>query len=621
MSNARATLCELLASRILRRFHEDNPTPSGLLLLANILVAGFDPFQGAPAEVETSGRRIQWPIQKRGGYEKMLTALELAIISESKHLASSSAFQRLVNAVYSGKVIYTPLSFFDILPDHYKHKPPSLYNPRKAPMLNHYRLIVPRTRTIIEIFQFTLLLGLFVLLMMNRNSKDSLFYEVLFDIYAVGWILEEFAALLEHGWNVHLQKLWSFLDVTFAAIFLVYLCLRFDMLFSVRVSRQDALNVLCIAAPVLLPRLAFNLMRENIIFISLHAMMKDFTRLTFLAVWCFLGFLLSLQWLIDGEILNEDTPNWATILKWLLWLWFGLDGTGIERSIEFNRTIGPALMVSFTFLGSSLFLTILVAMLTSTFSGIIADQIAEIHFRRAVLTFAGVKSDAIFAYPPPFNIAALCLLLPLKFVLTPRWFHKVNVTIVRALNCPLLLAINIYERRRLWHSVREKKTSRNGLLRSLYSWNFTGFSPHGDVQAVFQTPPKATRDAIDALDTIDEDDDFSSDAIEDYDGTEDGDDDGDKNDKNDKNDEGDDEEEGESKSQTSKGLAKQKKKESPPGRLNRASRSSRLSRTDDRRQSFRRRQRARPRPSRPGHLSSCSVIAPSTMGLPHDERQ
>ena len=544
----------------------------------------------------------------------MLTALELAIISESKHLASSSAFQRLVNAVYSGKVIYTPLSFFDILPDHYKHKPPSLYNPRKAPMLNHYRLIVPRTRTIIEIFSFTVLLGLFVLLMINRNSKDSLFYEVIFDIYAVGWILEEFAALLEHGWNVHLQKLWSFLDVTFAIIFIIYLGLRFDMLFTVRVSRQDALNVLCIAAPVLLPRLAFNLMRENIIFISLHAMMKDFTRLTILAIWCFLGFLLSLLWLIDGETLNEDTANWATILKWLLWLWFGLDGTGIERSVEFNRTIGPALMVSFTFLGSSLFLTILVAMLTSTFSGIIADQIAEIHFRRAVLTFAGVKSDAIFAYPPPFNIVALCLLLPLKFVLTPRWFHKVNVTIVRALNCPLLLAISLYERRRLWHSVREKKASRNGLLRSLYSWNFTGFSPHGDVQAVFERPPQATREAIDALDTISEDDDLSSDAIDDYNGFEESDDNNDNNNTKDNNDD---------KSQTDKKSPRKKNSSSDQSnranRVNRTSRTSRLSRTDGRRQSFRRRRR--PGPPLPGSLSSCRAVTPSTMGLPHDERR
>ena len=552
----------------------------------------------------------------------MLTALELAIISESKHLASSSAFQRLMNAVYSGKVIYTPLSFFDILPDHYKHKPPSLYNPHKAPMLNHYRLIVPRTRTFIEIFQFAVLLGLYTLLMANLNGKGSIFYEIIFDIYAIGWLLEEVAALLEHGWNVHLQKLWSFLDITFSAIFIIYLCLRFDMLFTVRVGRQDALNVLCLAAPVLLPRLAFNLMPENIIFISLHAMMKDFTRLTVLAIWCFLGFLLSLQWLINGEILNEDTPNWATIVKWLLWLWFGLDGTGIERAGEFNPTIGPVLMVSFTFLGSSLFLTILVAMLTSTFSAIIADQIAEIHFRRAVLTFAGVKSDSIFAYPPPFNIAALCLLLPLKFVLTPRWFHKVNVSIVRALNFPLLLAISLYERRRLWQSASKKVESKNGLLRSLLSWRFTGFSPHGDVQAVFAAPPPATRDAIDAMDAIDDDDDYSSVAVEDF-----GDENDENNDGNSNHDDGGgsgdgvgDGEDGDGDDKNAsrpsqKSAQNRKSSTDRQSRRNRASRASRSSRTDRRPP-----RRSRPHPFRPGRLSSCSIIDPPNRRLPRDER-
>lgn len=57
-----------------------------------------------------------------------------------------------------GRIIYTPTSFLDILPDHYKHKPISIYNPRKAPILNTYRLTVPRIRNLIEIFQFIVLL-------------------------------------------------------------------------------------------------------------------------------------------------------------------------------------------------------------------------------------------------------------------------------------------------------------------------------------------------------------------------------------------------------------------------------------------------------------------------------
>src|SRR6202012_2207064 len=93
-----------------------------------------------------------------------------------------------------------------------------------------------------------------------------------------------------------------------------------------------------------------------------------------------------------------------------------------------------------------------VSMLTNTFSKIVENATAEIQFRRAVLTFEGVKSDAIFAYRPPFNILALLILLPLKFTVSPRWFHKVNITAVRLLTAPLLILLCWYERRSLWRT-------------------------------------------------------------------------------------------------------------------------------------------------------------------------
>ncbi|KAM5354734.1 hypothetical protein ACJ41O_001381 [Fusarium nematophilum] len=430
VSMARATLCELVATRILRKFHEENPGPAGLLLLSNILVEGLDPFSGAPEDVEQSGRYQQWPIQERGGHERKLTALELAILSESKNFIGSPACQRVVDAIYQGQVIYTPLSFVDILPDHYKHHPVSLYDPRKAPLLNHYRLIVPRSRNIIELVQFMVLILLYVLCMTHRNSADLVLYELLFIIYTAGWVLDEFAAIIEHGWEVHAQNLWSFLDITFTLIFSVYILVRVYDVSVGHIHDGAALHILCVAAPILLTRVAFNLLPDNIVFISLHAMMKDFLLLTFIAVWCVAGFFLALQWLVTSGS-TSTSPRWYTVTKWLLWIWFGLDGTGIEESVQFHVILGPALMVAFAFLGNTLFLTILVALLTNTFSRIVAAETAEIRFRRAVLTFEGVKSDAIFAYPPPFNILALIILVPLKFLVSPRAFHTIHVAMVR----------------------------------------------------------------------------------------------------------------------------------------------------------------------------------------------
>ncbi|KAK2021432.1 nonselective cation channel [Colletotrichum zoysiae] len=493
---ARAALCELVAARVLRRFHEANPGSQGLLFLSHILVGAFDPFDGAPEAVESEGRR-QWAPQARGGLERKLTALELAILSESKAFIGSPGCQRVVNAVYDGRVVYTPLSFVDILPDHYEYHPISLYDPREAPVLNHHRLVVPRSRNFIELVQFLVLMALYFLAMLYRRSSNEVF-EFLFCIYAAGWVLDEFAAVAEHGWEVHAQNLWSWLDVTFSAIYGAYVVARIYDVAAGRFPDGHGLHILPLAAPILLTRVAFNIAPDNVVLISLHAMMKDFLLLSFLACWCFMGFLLALQWLIDSNDNFNETPSWFTIGKWMLWIWFGLDGTGIEESVQFHIVLGPALMIGFAFLGNTLFLTILVAMLTNTFSKIIADETAEVQFRRAVLAFEGVKSDAIFAYPPPFNIFALATLLPLRLLVSPAAFHRVNVALVRALNLPTLLLIGLYERRRF------SRRSRAGAAgSSLLSWAFAGFSPHGDVRAVFETPPPPhVADLIEQLDKL-----------------------------------------------------------------------------------------------------------------------
>jgi hypothetical protein len=427
----RANLCELIASRVLRRYDEDHEGRQGLLTLANILVAGFEPFQNAPLDIIRDHRTTPgWTARynfARPEYERMLTALEVAIVSEAKNFLSTSACQKIVENVYRGRIIYTPTSFIDIIPDRYKNRGISLYDPRRAPYLNQYRLIVPRTRNIIEASQFIILLILYMIMMASREriigSKHLrfTFYELVFDMYAAGWVLDELASICEHGWTVHTENLWSFLDLSFVAIFCTYFGVRMHG-FAVNDASYAKLasDIIAMAAPVLLPRLAFCLMPENMLFISLRAMMADFMFLTLLAGWCFGGFLFAMWWLSESQE-GLVTHSFITIAKWMLWIWFGLDGTGVQRSTEMHWFLGPTLMVMFAFLGNTLFLTILVAMLSNTYTNLAQNATAEIQFRRAVLTFEGVKSDALFAYRPPFNVLALVVLLPLKFVLTPRW--------------------------------------------------------------------------------------------------------------------------------------------------------------------------------------------------------
>ncbi|KAK6721547.1 hypothetical protein SNK04_000442 [Fusarium graminearum] len=446
----RATLCELIATRILRRFgemHDDGH--DGLLLLAHILVAGFEPFQNAPDEIRDEAERTTSWVDY-----KTLPSLEIAIVTESKHFLSSATCEKVVNAIYEGRIVYTPSTFWDIIPDHYKLKPISIYDPRDSPLLNQYRLIVPRTRNVLESIQFATLLALYVAVMVLRRKNHYGPTEAAFSIFAFGWGLDQFATILAHGWNVYTQNLWSFLDVTFIFIYWGYLVLRFLgwKLGDTNLDEQ-AFDVLALAAPVLVPRLAFNLLSDNL---GAHPIL--------------------------------------TISKWMIYIWFGLDGTGIQRSTEFHWLLGPSVMVAFAFLGNTLFLTILVSMLSNTFSNISSNAIQEISFRRAVLTLEGVKADAVFAYQPPFNILAVFLFVPLKFVVSPRWFHKIHVAAVKILNLPLLLIIAVAERRLLWpaHKIEDPSEIKAPPPTKSQFWKKWRLTVHRDLRAVFQVPPPDT---------------------------------------------------------------------------------------------------------------------------------
>lgn len=85
-------------------------------------------------------------------------------------------------------------------------------------------------------------------------------------------------------------------------------------------------------------------------------------------------------------------------------------------------------------------------------------------------------------------------------MLSPRWFHKINVAAVRGLNAPLLLLIAIIERRTLWSGAKVSRDvedlPKTPLRPSL--WRFSrGFSVHGDIQTVFDAePPQPTEQEI-----------------------------------------------------------------------------------------------------------------------------
>lgn len=104
----------------------------------------------------------------------------------------------------------------------------------------------------------------------------------------------------------------------------------------------------------------------------------------------------------------------------------GVTRQPLTTTADFHPTLGPVIFFIFACLANTLFLTVVVAILSHTFSELNQDAKAEYMFRHAVGIVEGVKceyglsvvfgtsaksiADALFSFQPPLNILALFLL-------------------------------------------------------------------------------------------------------------------------------------------------------------------------------------------------------------------
>ncbi|KAF8273071.1 hypothetical protein EI94DRAFT_1795450 [Lactarius quietus] len=484
LSRTRAFLCEILAIRCLREYGDN------LLDLAVVTVTSWPVYSGADPAVLHLVQQQNDDLDDRVG-----NAIEMAIISKAKRFIKSTSCQKVINAIWSGKCVYQAYSSHSILSDTYKRAPIHFYNPHTAPLLDHYRLKVPAIRSVLEFLNFLILFSLFVIAV-ELNEIDHLnAWEVAFMVYSLGFSLEKVAAMQEHGMRVFFTGTWNGFDLAFIPVYCTYAVLRIYGVYHPTGTWAKAVGIDCLAiiACLLFPRLAFVTLKNNLMVLSLRAMISQFVILMLIAAFCFAGFLYAL-WTLSRARTGYSIGQ---ISWWMVDIWFGLDAAGFEKAPEFDKIIGPILMVTYACLSNTLLLTVLVSILSHTFSTISEDAAAEAMFRRAVSTIEGVKADSLFSYQPPVNLFALWILLPASYTLTPRWFHKVNVFLIRLTNFPILITIAFYER-------QAKKTGSIGvgetliatterfietLPRNMRRWTLLeNFLPGGgsDIDAIFE---------------------------------------------------------------------------------------------------------------------------------------
>lgn len=238
-----------------------------------------------------------------------------------------------------------------------------------------------------------------------------------------------------------MSNVWNAFDTSFAVIFLVYLGLRIKGLVDNDAgTSQLAFDILACAGCILVPRLAFYAITNNVVILALRAMISEFVFFICIAATCFSGLLLTLYTISNGR--------WTISgIAWLIvQIWFGNTYLSFNQAKSFHPVLGPILMTCFAALSNTLLLTILISILSNTAARIDANATQEYLFQHTISTIEGVKSDALFSYQPPFNLLALLILKPATYLLSPRQLHSANVFLIKLTSFPILVVITLYER-------------------------------------------------------------------------------------------------------------------------------------------------------------------------------
>ncbi|CAO1631686.1 unnamed protein product [Parajaminaea phylloscopi] len=435
ISNTRADLCELLAMKLLRTFASSGNS------LVSALGTPFWPFSGAPEEVLQNAQRLGYATK-----DPMLEAtstLQLAVYSSAKKFVATPLVQKCIDGIWMGQVVLgnSSTTGHAIIDDSYKKRPVTIYNPARAPFLDHRRLRVPRIRSFLEAANFLAILFAYIICLRSEGTAYWTASETIFSIWLVGLAIDELAQIQEHGWTVYASSLFNILDGLFCAIGFAWMGIRISGLVAGSMARSNAaFDVLSLGAILLCPRVASLLVSDNVLLLALRAMVVEFSYFLGLALVFFAGFLWTFWSLSDSRKWTPATIGWL-----MLRFTFG-NTISFEEAQEFSPTFGPWLVVAFTILAQTLLLTILISLLSATFSRVAEHAQEESLYQHAYSTLQGVSSEALFSYVPPLNILCILIVLPASFFLTPRWIHKLNVFVIRVTHLPILMGIRLAER-------------------------------------------------------------------------------------------------------------------------------------------------------------------------------
>ncbi|KAI0817281.1 hypothetical protein GGR55DRAFT_619721 [Xylaria sp. FL0064] len=472
VSTTRAKVCELLALKLLKEYSTRE--------LIDALSYDFDPLQGCPRTPPAQNGRVP-EAKSRAPFARSST-LEVAIRASAKHFVSHPLVVQQLEAIWNGAITFfsshdnlhrvsttsdhrgnpdarTPLlghqSFKEQASQLPVHAIPvrrtvALYDPRNASPLKLSRLRVPRYRYFLSTCSLFVMICLFLAVLIHRSSPITSL-ELLFWFWSAGFMLDEVVGFNEQGFSLYIMSYWNIVDLGILLFLVIYYGMRLCGVFLVGSFRWNemAYEVLAVNAILLFPRI-FSVLDHYPYFsqllIAFRFMAEDLVALlVVISISCsgfFVFFTLSK---------NDDSASDVAYKIFQILMGFTPAAWDAWPNYTFVERL---LLVFFLVICHFLIVTILITVLTNSFTAIASNAKEEHQFLFAINTISMVKNDALFSYIAPANILAW-VLIPLRYIMPIRQFVLLNRMVIKLTHWPILFMIFVYEKYYLASSIYE----------------------------------------------------------------------------------------------------------------------------------------------------------------------
>ncbi|KAI0428535.1 hypothetical protein F5Y09DRAFT_284668 [Xylaria sp. FL1042] len=472
VSTTRAKVCELLALKLLKEYSTRE--------LIDALSYDFDPLQGCPRTPPMQNGRVP-EARGRAPFARSST-LEVAIRASAKHFVSHPLVVQQLEAIWNGAITFysshdnlhrvsatsdhrgnpdarTPLlghqSFKEQTSQLPVHAIPfrrtvALYDPRNASPLKLSRLRVPRYRYFLSTCSLFVMICLFLAVLIHRSSLITSL-ELLFWFWSAGFMLDEVVGFNEQGFSLYIMSYWNIVDLGILLFLIIYYGMRLCGVFLVGSFRWNemAYEVLAVNAILLFPRI-FSVLDHYPYFsqllIAFRFMAEDLVALLVVILISCSGFFVFFT-------LSNNDDNAIDVAYKIFQILMGFTPAAWDAWPNYTF-VERLLLVFFLVICHFLIVTILITVLTNSFTAIASNAKEEHQFLFAINTISMVKNDALFSYIAPANILAW-VLIPLRYIMPIRQFVLLNRMVIKLTHWPILFLIFVYEKYYLASSIYE----------------------------------------------------------------------------------------------------------------------------------------------------------------------